>query len=74
MASMMIFCSNLYQLTKSTLNVDHFPLIMYTSCMLTQIFIYCWFGNKVKLKVRLIKNKLETINMIFYIYFCRVFN
>ncbi|XP_011882832.1 PREDICTED: odorant receptor 46a, isoform A-like isoform X2 [Vollenhovia emeryi] len=49
-ASMMIFCSNLYQLTKSTLNSDHVPLIVYTSCMLTQIFIYCWFGNKVKLK------------------------
>ncbi|XP_011704298.1 PREDICTED: odorant receptor 46a, isoform B-like [Wasmannia auropunctata] len=50
MASMMIFCSNLYQLTKSTLNADHIPLIIYTTCMLTQIFIYCWFGNKVKLK------------------------
>ncbi|KAL0116260.1 hypothetical protein PUN28_011237 [Cardiocondyla obscurior] len=50
MASMMIICSNLYQLTKSTLNTDHFSLIMYTCCMLTQIFIYCWFGNKVKLK------------------------
>ncbi|XP_018365428.1 PREDICTED: odorant receptor 46a-like [Trachymyrmex cornetzi] len=50
MASMMIFCSNLYQLTKSTLNADHFSLILYTGCMLTQIFIYCWFGNKVKLK------------------------
>ncbi|XP_011705258.1 PREDICTED: odorant receptor 94b-like [Wasmannia auropunctata] len=50
MASTMVTCSNLYQLTKSTLNADHFSLIMYTTCMLTQIFIYCWFGNKVKLK------------------------
>jgi len=53
MASTMLTCSNLYQLTKSTLNADHFPLIVYTSCILTQIFIYCWFGNKVKLKVPL---------------------
>nr|XP_012230606.1 PREDICTED: odorant receptor 46a, isoform A-like [Linepithema humile] len=50
MASMMVICSNLYQLTKSALSPDHVPLIMYTSCMLTQIFIYCWFGNKVKTK------------------------
>ncbi|XP_018337238.1 PREDICTED: odorant receptor 46a-like [Trachymyrmex septentrionalis] len=59
MASMMIFCSNLYQLTKSTLNVDHFSLILYTGCMLTQIFIYCWFGNKVKLK------SLQLVDSIF---------
>ncbi|XP_039309023.1 odorant receptor 46a [Solenopsis invicta] len=50
MASTMVICSNLYQLTKSTLSANHVPLIMYTSCMLTQIFIYCWFGNKVKSK------------------------
>ncbi|XP_025074597.1 odorant receptor 46a-like [Pogonomyrmex barbatus] len=50
MASTMIICSNLYQLTKSALSVNHIPLIIYTSCMLTQIFIYCWFGNKVRSK------------------------
>ncbi|XP_018365430.1 PREDICTED: odorant receptor 22c-like [Trachymyrmex cornetzi] len=59
MASMMIFCSSLYQLTKSTLNVDQFSLILYTGCMLTQIFIYCWFGNKVKLK------SLQLVDSIF---------
>ncbi|XP_071631658.1 odorant receptor 46a-like isoform X2 [Temnothorax longispinosus] len=50
MASVMITCTNLYQLTKSTFNADHFSLITFTGAMLTQIFIYCWFGNKVKLK------------------------
>ncbi|XP_018317934.1 uncharacterized protein [Mycetomoellerius zeteki] len=50
MASTMVTCFNLYQLTKSTLNVDHFALIMYTCATLIQIFVYCWFGNKVKLK------------------------
>ncbi|XP_011640465.2 odorant receptor 46a-like [Pogonomyrmex barbatus] len=49
-ASTMVICSNLYQLTKSTLSANHVTLIMYTSCMLTQIFIYCWFGNKVRSK------------------------
>jgi len=37
------------------------PLAMYTGSMLAQIFIYCWFGNEVKLKVYFIENKL-TLN------------
>ncbi|XP_077264586.1 odorant receptor 46a-like isoform X2 [Temnothorax americanus] len=59
-ASVMITCTNLYQLTKSTFNADHFSLITFTGAMLTQIFIYCWFGNKVKLKVYLIEQKLRS--------------
>jgi len=55
MASTMVICCNLYQLTDSALSANHIPLIMYTCCMLTQIFIYCWFGNKVKFKVYQIK-------------------
>ncbi|XP_018374335.1 PREDICTED: odorant receptor 46a-like [Trachymyrmex cornetzi] len=50
LSSMMIMCSNLYQVAKATLNSDHISLIMFTCCMLTEIFIYCWFGNQVKLK------------------------
>lgn len=69
MASMMTLCSNLYQLTKSTLNADHFPLIIYTACMLTQIFIYCWFGNKVKLKVYLKQAIKNNKYIIFYILY-----
>jgi len=51
--SMLVVCSNLYQLAKITLSVQCFPLILYTCSMLTQIFIYCWYGNEVKLKVRI---------------------
>ncbi|EFN64911.1 Odorant receptor Or2 [Camponotus floridanus] len=59
--SMMVICSNLYQLTKSPLDADHIPLVMYTSCMLTQIFIYCWFGNKLKIKsLQLADNVFQT--------------
>ncbi|XP_018403365.1 PREDICTED: odorant receptor 46a-like [Cyphomyrmex costatus] len=50
LSSTMIMCSNLYQVAKATLNSDHISLIMFTCCMLTEIFIYCWFGNQVKLK------------------------
>ncbi|XP_011640458.2 uncharacterized protein LOC105429287 [Pogonomyrmex barbatus] len=49
--STLVVCSNLYQMTKSeTLNANYLPLLLYMSCMLTQIFIYCWYGNEVKLK------------------------
>ncbi|KAH0947009.1 OrE15CTE, partial [Eciton burchellii] len=53
--STMMICSNLYQMAKST--VDYFSLLLYTSCILIQIFIYCWYANKVKLKsVQLVDN------------------
>ncbi|XP_024880048.1 odorant receptor 46a-like isoform X2 [Temnothorax curvispinosus] len=59
MASTMVTCFNLYQLTKSALGTNHVLTIIYTICMLTQIFIYCWFGNRVKLK------SLQLTNSIF---------
>ncbi|XP_036140048.1 odorant receptor 46a [Monomorium pharaonis] len=60
-ASAIVICCNLYKLSvMSTLNADNIWLIMYTSCILTQIFIYCWFGNKVKLK------SLQLIDSIFH--------
>lgn len=52
--STLVICSNLYQLARITFNAQCFPLILYTCSMLTQILIYCWYGNEVKLKVRII--------------------
>ncbi|XP_071631676.1 odorant receptor 46a-like [Temnothorax longispinosus] len=49
-ASMLVVCSNLYRLAKTTLSVKYVPLMMYTICMCMQIFIYSWYGNEVKLK------------------------
>ncbi|EZA58609.1 ObirOr5-E15 [Ooceraea biroi] len=58
--SMLVVCSNLYQLAKVTLNAESFPLMLYTGSMLTQILIYCWFGNEVKIKsVQLAANIFE---------------
>ncbi|EZA58610.1 ObirOr5-E16 [Ooceraea biroi] len=56
--STMVVCSNLYQMTKSTTaNASYLPLLLYMSCMMTQIFIYCWYGNEVKLKsIQLVDN------------------
>ncbi|XP_025265987.1 odorant receptor Or1-like isoform X1 [Camponotus floridanus] len=48
--SMLVMCSNLYQLAKNTLSAEYIPMIAYTICMTIQIFIYCWYGNEIKLK------------------------
>lgn len=49
--SMLVVCSNMYRIAMATDYLSLIPLIMYTSAILMQIFIYCWFGNEVKLKV-----------------------
>ncbi|XP_014476206.1 PREDICTED: odorant receptor 46a, isoform A-like [Dinoponera quadriceps] len=48
--STLVVCSNLYRLAKAELNPKYIQLALYTNCMLIQILIYCWYGNKVKLK------------------------
>lgn len=49
--SMLVVCFNLYQLTQMTINAKSIQIMLYMCCMLTQISIYCWYGNEVKLKV-----------------------
>ncbi|CAL1676378.1 unnamed protein product [Lasius platythorax] len=48
--SMLVVCSNLYQLATTTLSAEFIPLILYTCSMSSQILIYCWYGNEIKLK------------------------
>ncbi|XP_071631645.1 uncharacterized protein [Temnothorax longispinosus] len=63
--STLVVCSNLYQMTKSTaLNASYLPLLLYMSCMLTQIFIYCWYGNEVKLKSSQLLNNIFAIDWV----------
>ncbi|CAL1676385.1 unnamed protein product [Lasius platythorax] len=50
--SMFIVCFTLYQLSKTTAKAKYIEMIMFMTCMLTQIFFYCWYGNEVKLKSR----------------------
>ncbi|XP_071631638.1 odorant receptor 49b-like isoform X2 [Temnothorax longispinosus] len=60
-ASTFIMCSNLYQLSRNKFNANFIGLISYTSCVLAEIFIYCWFGNKLKLmSFQLVDNIFET--------------
>ncbi|XP_077264620.1 odorant receptor 46a-like [Temnothorax americanus] len=63
--STLVVCSNLYQMTKSTaLNASYLPLLLYMSCMLTQIFIYCWYGNEVKLKSTQLLNNIFAMDWV----------
>ncbi|XP_020291766.1 odorant receptor 46a-like [Pseudomyrmex gracilis] len=48
--SMLVVCSNMYRIAMATDFATIISLLVYTSAILTQIFIYCWFGNEVKLK------------------------
>ncbi|CAL1676384.1 unnamed protein product [Lasius platythorax] len=50
--SMFVVCFTLYQLSNTTAKAKYIEMILYMTCMLTQIFFYCWYGNEVKLKSR----------------------
>lgn len=49
LVSTLVVCFTLYQLTRTS--GKFIEIGLYMSCMLTQIFLYCWYGNEVKLKV-----------------------
>ncbi|XP_028047908.1 odorant receptor 46a isoform X2 [Monomorium pharaonis] len=59
-ASMLVICSNLYRIAMAKDSVIFISLVMYTGCILAQIFIYCWFGNEVRVK------SLQFMNNIYY--------
>ncbi|XP_050488672.1 uncharacterized protein LOC126872609 [Bombus huntii] len=60
--STLTICMNLYILTGTNISLEMIvKIIMFSSCMLTQIYILCWYGNEVELK------SLEISNMIFEI-------
>ncbi|XP_029665583.1 odorant receptor 94a-like [Formica exsecta] len=62
LVSTLVVCFTLYQLTKTS--GKFVELGMYMSCMLTQIFLYCWYGNEVKLKSRQLVNDLYKMEWI----------
>ncbi|NP_001164395.1 odorant receptor 82 [Nasonia vitripennis] len=49
--SSLVLCSSVYLLSKMKLVSVHFmSLSLYLSCMLYQIFLFCWYGNEVILQ------------------------
>ncbi|XP_011882843.1 PREDICTED: odorant receptor 46a, isoform A-like isoform X1 [Vollenhovia emeryi] len=59
--SMLVLCSNLYRIAMTMDFVVIISLMTYTGAILTQIFIYCWFGNEVKVKSLQFANKIYNI-------------
>nr|XP_033331544.1 odorant receptor Or1-like [Megalopta genalis] len=45
-----VLCFGLYQLMMSELDGNLADIAFYITCLLLQIFYFCWFGNEVKLK------------------------
>ncbi|KAL6267824.1 hypothetical protein P5V15_000896 [Pogonomyrmex californicus] len=63
--SMLVVCANLYKLASIPslmINGSIITLILYTACMLSQIFLYCWFGNELKLKSTGVVNSIYHMN------------
>ncbi|KYN32658.1 Putative odorant receptor 92a [Trachymyrmex septentrionalis] len=57
-----VLCLSIYKmLTKNLLSLDFAYNLSYLGCMLMQIYLYCWFGNEVTLKVSHLKI-LELLN------------
>lgn len=50
-ASILILCSSVYYLSSHITVEDFVKLVIYTFCMFVQIYVYCWAGNEVILKV-----------------------
>ncbi|KAF3054560.1 Odorant receptor 016 [Nylanderia fulva] len=50
--SMFVVCFNLYEISILKLDVRCIRLAIFMTAMLTQIFIYCWYGNQVRFKSR----------------------
>lgn len=50
-ASILILWTSVYYLSSHITVADFVKLVIYTFCMFVQIFVYCWAGNKVILKV-----------------------
>ncbi|XP_026828388.1 odorant receptor 94a-like isoform X1 [Ooceraea biroi] len=62
--STLVVCSNMYQIARTSLSAEYIPLMLYTSCMFTQILIYCWYGNEVKLKSVQLANEIFEMDWI----------
>ncbi|KAK2576115.1 hypothetical protein KPH14_007448 [Odynerus spinipes] len=49
--SSLVLCVSLFQLLKNDLlSMEFLALVIYLSTLLVQIYLYCWYGNEVKLK------------------------
>lgn len=60
-----VLCLSIYKMsTKSLLSFEFAWSLSYLGCMLMQIYLYCWFGNEVTLKVNL-NISMFCLNLLF---------
>lgn len=51
LSSTFVVCFILYELSNAPVNSKYLQFVLYLTCMMTQVFFYCWYGNQLKLKV-----------------------
>ncbi|XP_076634609.1 odorant receptor 94a-like [Colletes latitarsis] len=62
LSSTLVVCFNLYELTNTPLtSPKYLEFVMFMACMMAQSFIYCWYGNELKLK------SVELVEAIFHL-------
>ncbi|EFN68012.1 hypothetical protein EAG_08755, partial [Camponotus floridanus] len=54
--SILILCTSVYYVSTHMMESESATLIIYTFCMFVQIYLFCWSGNEVILKVYDISN------------------
>lgn len=60
LSSTLVVCFILYKLANTSFISSKFlEFVLYLTCMMTQIFFYCWYGNQLKLKVNHFENLLK---------------
>ncbi|KAF7385335.1 hypothetical protein HZH68_013765 [Vespula germanica] len=64
-ASTLTVCFTLYQLTKVSANTSEFiKMMFFMSSMLTQVYLYCWYGHLVTLKSQEIAYEMFQTNLM----------
>ena len=55
--SSIVICVNIYHLSiVKTFDIEFLQMLLFFPCVLTELFIYCWFGNELIIKVIIINN------------------
>ncbi|XP_058798077.1 uncharacterized protein LOC131668164 [Phymastichus coffea] len=63
--SLLTLCASIFQMVQSDITgVEFLGLAMYLLCMLAQVFLYCWYGNELKLKSEVIVKNISQSDWI----------
>lgn len=67
----LLLCTSVYYLSTHFMEKEFITVLVYAICMFVQIYVYCWSGNEVMLKVNVIKfyNLFRQIYILSYYTF-----